>query len=55
VLPFDQSANKLGYLTLAGESPAQLRSALARALATLRFDIVQGAAPAAGAGEAGPP
>ena len=38
VLPYDQAANKLGYLTLAGESPAQLRSALTRALAILRFD-----------------
>jgi biotin carboxylase len=54
VLPFDQSANKLGYLTLAGESPAQLRSALTRALAVLRFDI-RGAAPCTSARQPGPP
>ena len=47
VHPYDQAAHKLGYLTLAGDSPAQVRAALGRALATLRFDIVQGAEPCA--------
>jgi hypothetical protein len=45
VHPYDQAAHKLGYLTLVGDSPAQVRSALTRALATLRFDITQGAEP----------
>jgi biotin carboxylase len=47
VHPYDQAAHKLGYLTLVGESPARLRAALGRALATLRLDVVQGAEPCA--------
>jgi biotin carboxylase len=47
VRPYDQAAHKLGYLTLVGEKPAQLRAALGRALATLRFDVAQGAEPCA--------
>jgi biotin carboxylase len=47
VHPYDQAAHKLGYLTLVADSPAQLRAALGRALATLRFDVVQGAEPCA--------
>jgi biotin carboxylase len=45
VHPYDQAAHKLGYLTLVGDSPAQVRSALTRALATLRLDVTQGAEP----------
>ncbi len=42
---YDQAADKLGYLTLVGDSPAQVRSALTRALATLRLEVTQGAEP----------
>jgi biotin carboxylase len=42
---YEQAADKLGYLTLVGDSPAQVRSALTRALATLRLEITQGAEP----------
>jgi biotin carboxylase len=48
VLPFTQSAHKVGYLIVTGDSPSQTEDRLVQALGTLRLTVVPVAGPQTG-------